>query len=497
MSLGEMDENDAFQTGPPTSNLYSSINDWCWRVLARFPRPSRHAMWLIYSLLLLVNLTNGISNLPLNRLLERRLCRKYYDSDRDVDEGLCKVDSVQQDLAWIMGAFETLWIAGDFVTTIPLTFLAERYGRKKILLLNAGPRLFMLFWILSIAHFEDSLPPRAAIAGASLSVLGGDTVFNSLIYGLAAQAAEDRVTRAIYFSRMTALTSVIGFLSPAIAAAAMTIQPSLPFWLGSVFMVLALMITMLLPTDDDIPDDATEARRPLISSPTLKAQASRTSLTASMIDRVYSLVAAVANRRLALLLLSMFLTSLASADTKLLAQYISKRYHWSFSSAGYLLSAKAIVNFILLTFVVPFFLSTQGASQSLSDGANVRYAKFCLVSSVVGAFAIGVSSVIWELIPSLAIYALGVPLSVFTLSLANSDNMWTDAEGGGADGSNTHNRVLSIVMMVKTLGSLVGAPLMALFWYYGIHVSFYGSPYILSSLVYLCAWCVLRNIRLQ
>lgn len=75
-------------------------------------RRSRYAIWLVLFLLLLVNLTSGISNIPLNRLLERRLCRAYYDSDHDVDEQLCKVDNVQQDLAWIMGSFETLWVVG-------------------------------------------------------------------------------------------------------------------------------------------------------------------------------------------------------------------------------------------------------------------------------------------------------------------------------------------------------------------------------------------------
>ncbi|TGJ78236.1 hypothetical protein E0Z10_g10529 [Xylaria hypoxylon] len=458
--------------------------------------PSRYAIWPVLFLLLLVNLTNGISIIPLNRLLERRLCRAYYDSDHDVDEQLCKEDGVQQDLAWIMGFFDTLWIVGDFVMTIPITFLSERYGRKRILLLNLIPRLFMLLWTLSIAYFEDYLPPRAAIAGASLSVLGGDTVFNSLIYGLAARITEDSVTRAIYFSRMAALTSVVGFLSPAVAAAAMTIRLSLPFWLGTIFLLLAFPTILLLPIDDHVPDDPTEARRPLISSPTLKAQASRASLIASVVDRVHSLVSAVGNVQLALLLLSMFLTSLASADTKLLAQYISTRYHWTFASAGYLLSVKAIVNFFLLTFVVPFFLTTQGsASQSLTDSANVRYARFCLVSSVLGALAIGFSGVIWELVPSLLIYALGVPLSVFTLSLANSSIMWAHARGSGSNSGDPQSHIFSIIMMVKTLGSLVGAPLMATLWYYGIQASFYGSPYIASSLIYLAAWCVFWNMK--
>ncbi|KAI0409121.1 major facilitator superfamily domain-containing protein [Xylaria palmicola] len=491
-----MDEHDHGGVQGPAFRPHESTPHRRWQTAAHTTRQvaSRYAIWLILFLLLLVSLTNGISNIPLNRLLERRLCRAYYDTGHDVEEELCKVDSVQKDLAWIMGAFETLWIVGDFVMTMPLTFLSEKYGRKRVMLLNLVPRMFMLLWTLGIASFED-LPPRAAIAGASLSVLGGDTVFNSLIYGLAARITEDSTTRAIYFSRMTALTSVVGFLSPAIAAASMTLQPSLPFWLGIVFLVLAFPTILLLPMSDDVPDDTAEARRPLISSPTLKAQASRASFVASVIDRVHSLVSAVGTRQLGLLLLSMFLTSLASADTKLLAQYISKRYHWTFASAGYLLSGKAIVNFLLLTFVVPLYLATQEASQSLSDRANVRYARYCLVSSVLGAFAIGISSAIWALIPSLVLYALGVPLSVFTLSLANSPALWGGSRRDESDAKDAQRGILSIVMMVKTLGSLVGAPFMATLWYYGIQLSFYGSPYAASSLIYLSAWCVFWHIR--
>lgn len=105
-----MDENDAI-LGPATAT-HSTIQNRRWQPLARVLQPSRSAIWLVLFLLLLVNLTNGISNLPLSRMLERRLCRIYYDTDHDVDEALCKKDGIQQDLAWIMGAFETLWIVG-------------------------------------------------------------------------------------------------------------------------------------------------------------------------------------------------------------------------------------------------------------------------------------------------------------------------------------------------------------------------------------------------
>ncbi|KAI1332199.1 hypothetical protein F5Y16DRAFT_169506 [Xylariaceae sp. FL0255] len=458
-------------------------------------RPSSlSAIWLVISLLCIINLTSGITNIPVNRLLEQRLCKQYYDSDHDVDEERCKVDEIQQQMAWIMGALETLWTMGDFLVAIPLSFVAERYGRRVVLGLNLVPRFFMLLWILTTGYLTTNLPPQAAIAAASLSFLGGDAVFNSLIYSLAAAAPQDDVTRTVYFSWMTALTSVIGFLSPALAASTMTVQISLPFWLGLLLLLLAIPIISLVPPVDTRAEDQNPDQRPLISSPILKAQASSKTIGASVLDRVRLLVSFFNHIDLALLLVSMFLTSVASADTKLLAQYISKRYRWTFASAGYLLSAKAAVNFVLLSILVPLFLATrQQTPPSLSDRANTKCARFCLLASIVGAFAIGVAATTWELVPSLLIYAMGVPLSIFTLSLANSPKFSAYQHNQGVTG-NPQAHVFSIVMMVKTLGSLVGAPFMAACWFYGIKVGFYGSPYIASSVMYLAAFGVFWRI---
>jgi hypothetical protein len=83
-------------------------------------RPTRAAIGALLSLLLLVNLAASLYQLPLNRVIERRLCRDYY-SEHDpsrighggsVPENLCKIDTVQKALAWIQGAMDTAWIVG-------------------------------------------------------------------------------------------------------------------------------------------------------------------------------------------------------------------------------------------------------------------------------------------------------------------------------------------------------------------------------------------------
>ena len=79
--------------------------------------------------------------------------------------------------------------------TIPLGFVAERYGRRTVLWLNLVPRLFMVSWAVVVGYFEDALPTNAIIAGPAFSFLGGDCVFNSITYALAASMTEDPLVR--------------------------------------------------------------------------------------------------------------------------------------------------------------------------------------------------------------------------------------------------------------------------------------------------------------
>jgi hypothetical protein len=208
-------------------------------------------------------------------------------------------------------------------------------------------------------------------------------------------------------------------------------------------------------------------------------------------------------RNFTLLLFSFLLTSLACSDTKLLAQYISKRYNWTFASAGYLLSAKAVVNFTLLTCVVPRILhalrrsAQRGTQARSSDEANVYYAKICLVLSVLGALAIALAATIWLLFPSLILYALGSALPIFTLSLLKSPSVCPTQEGRQGDPSGPETHVFSIVMLVKTLGSLLGAPLMTVAWVQGITLGSvaFGLPYLVSAACYLAAILIFSGIR--
>ncbi|KIL87654.1 hypothetical protein FAVG1_09364 [Fusarium avenaceum] len=460
----------------------------------------------------------SLYQLPSNRLIERRLCIDYYrrtdpsqiQPDGSLDEKLCKIREIETDLGRIQGVMETLWVAGDFVMTIPLSFLAEKWGRRAILRLNLLSRGFMLLWAIVVGSFDASLPTKAIIAGPVLSILGGDCVFNSLTYNLASNLTDDHVQRAIYFGYMSSVSYVVALLGPALASSTMTLSLWLPFWLGIILLLSAIPIIQLLPSPKELDRDGDdldeEQHEPLLSSPLLKAQDDQNSLLQSTRERLQTIKTIISShpRNFTLLLFSFWLTSLASSDTKLLVQYISARYDWTFASAGYLLSGKAVVNFTLLTVIIPKLLRSaremqQADSTEAVDKSNIRNAMYCLLVSVFGALGIAIAGRIWMLIPSMFVYALGSALPIFTLSLLKSPAISPPHTENSEGSSDPEPHIFSIVMLVKTAGSLVGAPLMAALWVRGLGIggAAMGMPFFISAPCYTVAIWVFTEMKVD
>jgi hypothetical protein len=107
--------------------------------LTRDAHPSGHPIWPLLLLLALVYLSSVLYTLPLNRVVELRLCQEYYERldpsriqrDGTIPEKLCKVDEVQQQLAWLQGIMETtLIICGKCISVTeknPLSTLRSRF----------------------------------------------------------------------------------------------------------------------------------------------------------------------------------------------------------------------------------------------------------------------------------------------------------------------------------------------------------------------------------
>ncbi|KAK4243646.1 hypothetical protein C7999DRAFT_44591 [Corynascus novoguineensis] len=575
------DDNNSFAAGDAAEDILPHQRS--------APAAPRRAIRPLLLLVALVNLAWSLYQLPVSRVLESRLCREHYAAhdpsilqpDESIPEKLCKIDPVQQPLGRIQGMTEAAWVAGDFFMTIPLVCLADYLGHRFVLWLNLAPRVLLLAWTFAVGYFDRVLPVEAILAAPVFSFLGGDCVFNSIIYALVSDLTVDHVLRATFFGYVNAVSSIFSLqLGPALASASMSALLWLPLWIGIAILLLSIPVISALPlpsrtrtssptTADDEEEQANPhtpflSRRhspsPLRQPPTTMATA--TTLRSLTAARLRALIGLLVNRtrNLGLLLSVFFLASLASSDTKLLPLYISNRYAWTFASVGYLLSAKALFNFFLLWVAVPRALRWQqrrrsqlrgqqqqqqqrqewgsgsgdsssssssssnnnnsrsalgvsppvqdddgdndGKKTSGADGAADwwdvrRNAEVCLWFSVLGALCISGAGSVWLLVPALGVYALGIALPMFTYSLLRAPGMGLAEEGGnknsGGDGPGA--RVFSVVMLVRTLGSLVGAVVMPGLWVKGLGMGVLQLPYVASALFYLVAAVVVRMIE--
>jgi hypothetical protein len=278
-----------------------------------------------------------------------------------------------------------------------------------------------------------------------------------------------------------------------------------PFWLNIALLACAVPAVNFLPgtpvrtiisvrSGSDIEEAAGPLHQERSESPSRYASAFEThpSIFQSIVHAVQKIRRLVTNRpNFQILLFSMFLTAVASSDTKLLVQYISKRYEWTFAQAGYMLSAKAIVNIALLVVVVPRLLALQPKGvhgSGVQD--NYVFAILSILVSVVGVLCVAMAFKFWMLlggekilsslkrrmltVVALMVYALGSALPVFTMSLVKSPLIVL---------LNSDIQDFSIVMLTKTLGSLVGAPLMSFLWVCAIKIggAGLGLPYFVSA----------------
>ncbi|KAL2163556.1 hypothetical protein VTH06DRAFT_5614 [Thermothelomyces fergusii] len=547
----------------------------------RSPASARRAIRPLLLLVALVNLAWSLYQLPVSRVLESRLCREHYAArdpsvlrpDGSVPERLCKIDPVQKPLGRVQGTAEAAWVAGDFLMTIPLVCLADHLGHRLVLWLNLVPRVLLLAWTFAVGYFDHALPVEAILAAPVLSFLGGDCVFNSLVYAIVSDLTDDNVLRATFFGHVNAVSSIFSSqLGPALASATMSALLWLPLWLGIAILLLAIPAIAALPLPPTRPhpgggtagivgeEEAADGPHHHHATPLLAADGGRggaggrlptPSLRSLAARRVGALLALLASptRSLVLLLCVFFLAALASSDTKLLPLYISNRYAWTFASVGYLLSAKALFNFFLLWVAVPRLLrwqqrrrrrrqerarrsssciaaTTTPAATAHSGGGHGRgdntppstpdepdagagagwrdvlhNAETCLWLSAAGASCIAGSPGIGLLLPSLALYALGIALPMFTYSLLRAPGMGLggegeeeeDDEGEGTDGLAAP--VFSVVMLVRTLGTLVGAVVMPALWVTGLGVDILSLPYVASAVFYAIAAVVVKRIR--
>lgn len=84
---------------------------------------------LLYFITFIASYSGGFIELPLTRLIEDLICHDYYhveSATEPIDESLCKEDSIQKQLAYLLAVQSTLYSIVAFVAAFPWGLAADK-----------------------------------------------------------------------------------------------------------------------------------------------------------------------------------------------------------------------------------------------------------------------------------------------------------------------------------------------------------------------------------
>lgn len=203
--------------------------------------------------------------------------------------------------------------------------------------------------------------------------------------------------------------------------------------------------------------------------------ASITAQATKSLKEVYSSLSVLHSLPILLLLLAFVIQPFTRQSVDLSVRYVSNRFHWKLRQAGFLLSLRAFINFVLLLALLP------GLSGYLmrhlhfsSTEKDLLLARFSVIVLVIGALLIAISPTIILTILGMIVFTLGTGTVALSRSLVTS---LVDQEHVG--------RLYAAIGLVETCGGLAAGPTLAALYTLGLKLQgpWVGLPFFALSMI--------------
>ncbi|QMW44351.1 hypothetical protein COH20_004453 [Aspergillus flavus] len=418
-------------------------------------------------------------SLPLIRLIEDNLCRRYIQQGSSLDESLCKTDQIQSELAYLNGSL--LFSRGHcLVVAFPFGVLADRIGRKPIILLSTVGSQLALAWELAVIALQGTISVKLILTGPLFNVVGGgSTVQVASLYSIASDLVPETDRAAAFF--LMVLASLAGAsVGPAISSKLMEIfSPWIPAILGFFTLPIGLSVLIFIPESfpplkrDGFPenDDQPDSEEQPQCSNSFKSH------LAQSLHILKSSFATLKSTSI-IVVLATFLTRMPEhlATSQFFAQYISKRFDWPLAKTGYLLTVRGIIHLVVLSLALPW-LSKLLLRKQRPASKDLTLARFSAALAAVGALGMAASQIRLVLF-GLVLQSLGAGLGPLCRSLAISH----------VAPQNT-SKLNTLIGIVETVSMLFAGPALAWLFEMGMKLGglSLGLPYFaLAGSFLLC-----------
>lgn len=286
------------------------------------------------------------------------------------------------------------------------------------------------------------------------------------------------------------MTLFAEIIAPSVASVLMVKSPWIPLITGVFIFILGPALIVFVPetlhlrpreTETAIltPDAASERSTSTLIDDDDKAGFFRTIISQAIngLKDVYGSLSVLHSLPILLLLMVFFIYPFQRQSVDLSLRYISNRFHWKLRQTGFLLSMRALINFLLLLALLPglshYLIKRLHLSSMEKD---IVLARFSVLVLVVGALLIGLSPTIGWTIFGMAVFTLGTGTVALTRSLVTS---LVDQEHVG--------RLYAAIGLVELCGALAAGPTLAALYNLGLYLQgpWVGLPFF--AVAFICS----------
>ncbi|KAB8251033.1 major facilitator superfamily domain-containing protein [Aspergillus flavus] len=436
---------------------------------------------------LITDIAGQIIVAPRLAIFEHIICKAYYtqvSGAAGTGMGDCKVEPVQSELALINGWREMFDNIPAIAVSIPYGVVADRFGRKKVLLIAMVGCLLSDIWVGVVTWFPDTFPLRAVwFSGIWQLIGGGGASISSMAFAMIADSCPADL-RTTAFSQVHAAVLVAELVSVPAGAALANFNPWIPVFGAAIFMVLGILFAYVVVPDVRPAGSKSEGGSDgdFLSS----AQESHPTWLMSIHHRWRKIVdefrkdsSWIRDVNVLLIMASFFVCQLGRMISGITLQYAAAKFHWKFDKASLLVSLRAGVNLFVLAAIIPALSYILVKRFKLNDVVkDKRITQINGVCLIIGSFVMFLAASPGTLVFGQTVFALGFAFSVTARSFLT----------GMVDPMHIGTVFTGVTTMLYG-GLVIGSPMLAKTLQWGLQLGgiWVGLPFLLAAVLFTLA----------
>lgn len=343
-------------------------------------------------------------------------------SDGDIDP--CKTAAVQKELALVWGFRLFAPVFAGVLCTVPYALLAERFGRKPVLIASGAGILAALSWVLAVCYWNFTSIRWVWLSGVFLFLGGGDCVTATIVHVMVTDVT-DQAERAQIFLLFHSADVLSGFVGPAVSAVLMAKGHTwlVLFLSWGVIFFGTFVPTWFIPETLELRDSFSDHlestpgpnSEPCATSPprrltSINSVEEPRSFVAALRSLIRPLLEVLTSNRQALLLLCVFAPQTAARElfNVIGLQYSSAKLSLPYDRGNLLLSlfegAQGVFAFLIPPLITRFVANPYGWTAWARDRL---YAIMSIGATVLGLLVIAVAPTLSTEVAGLLLVALG------------------------------------------------------------------------------------------